>query len=187
MSWTALLPLKAAGERKTRLADQLSPAGRDALTDRLLGHVAGVLRASPLVSRLVLLSPAPPAGWPGEWLADSGHGLNAELQRARRTLTTPVLILHADLPFLTAADVAALAGAGAGGCAVAPDRHGRGTNAIALAAATPWTFAFGADSFAAHRAHGAAIVERDGLAFDLDTPDDLALAIARGLRMEVLP
>jgi 2-phospho-L-lactate guanylyltransferase len=63
---------------------------------------------------------------------------------------------------------------------VAPDRLGTGTNGLALSPPGVIGFRFGAGSFAAHRAEAAAaglepvIVTRPGLAFDLDTPEDLA-------------
>jgi 2-phospho-L-lactate guanylyltransferase len=65
------------------------------------------------------------------------------------------------------------------GVAIAPDRRGTGTNGLALHPPNAIPFRFGADSFAAHQeaAHAAdlsvAVVQRRGLAFDLDTPDDL--------------
>ena len=178
MRWTALLPLKPVGARKTRLSAMLSADERDRLAVRLLSHVAGVLRDSPAIERLVLLASVAVPGWSGDWLPDEERGLNAELTAARAALgTVPLMVVHADLPLLAAADIAALSKAGASGCAIAADRHGRGTNAIALRADHPFRFAFGADSLAAHRAQGPSIlVERAGLALDIDTPEDLALA-----------
>jgi 2-phospho-L-lactate guanylyltransferase len=178
MTWTALLPLKAAGARKTRLSGVLSADQRDALTERLLAHVGDVLRASPAIARIILVAPQPVAGWPDDWIADKGRGLNAELAATRAMLgAVPLMVLHADLSLLEAADVAALAEAGAGGCAIAADRHGRGTNAIALMPGRAFRFAFGPGSLAAHRKQaGAVLVERAGLALDIDTPEDLALA-----------
>ena len=58
------------------------------------------------------------------------------------------------------------------------DRHGTGTNALALRPPDVIDFAFGPGSRAAHReralAAGARYVELDGpLTVDLDTPEDL--------------
>ena len=60
------------------------------------------------------------------------------------------------------------------------DRHGCGTNALALRPPHAIAFSFGPDSRRAHQAAadavGARYVEVDGpLAFDLDTPDDLVV------------
>ena len=63
---------------------------------------------------------------------------------------------------------------------MAPDRAGTGTNALALRPPDVIGFRFGAGSFAAHAAEieragvPAVAVNRGGLAFDLDTPADLA-------------
>jgi 2-phospho-L-lactate guanylyltransferase (CobY/MobA/RfbA family) len=70
--------------------------------------------------------------------------------------------------------------------AIAPDRAGTGTNGLALRPPDALGFAFGTDSLAAHREAagdaGVALVEvhRPGLAFDLDTPADLARWIELG-------
>lgn len=178
------MPLKS-GERKSRLSAVLSAAERARLSDRLAGGVLEALARTPGVDRTLVLSPKAPV-WPGAvWAQDRGEGLNAELQRQRALLEgLPLLVIHADLPFLEADDIAALLVAAAeAGCAVAPDRHGTGTNAVALREAGDFAFAFGEDSFARHLAArpGAAVVRRDGLAFDLDTPEDFDLACRRGL------
>jgi len=129
------------------------------------------------VDALYLLAPAAVPAWPTRWLPDGGRGLNSELATARATLgKRPFVIIHADLPRLTTEDVAyLLAAAEANGAAFAPDRHGRGTNAVALADVDPFRFAFGPHSLIAHKQQrpDAAIVERDGLGFDVDTPLDL--------------
>lgn len=178
------MPLKS-GERKSRLSAVLTVAERARLSDRLAGGVLGALARSPQVGRTLVLSPECPS-WPdAAWAQDRREGLNAELQRQHALLAgLPLLVIHADLPFLETDDIAALlVAAEEAGCAVAPDRHGTGTNAIALREAGDFAFAFGEDSFARHLAAwpGAAVVRRDGLAFDLDTPEDFDLARRRGL------
>jgi 2-phospho-L-lactate guanylyltransferase len=70
-----------------------------------------------------------------------------------------------------------------GGLALAPDRLVSGTNAIAIADGRAFDFAFGADSFRLHRERagsGWRLVAAPGLAIDIDTPEDLGLAVARG-------
>jgi 2-phospho-L-lactate guanylyltransferase len=134
-------------------------------------------------------------------------GLNAGLAEAREDVVAggaeAILVLPIDLALVTAdavADVleplgrAAAGRAAAGGAAagrataggaagarfvvLVPDRHGLGTNALALRPPGVIEFAFGQDSRLAHRraaeAAGAVYVELDSpLAFDLDTPADL--------------
>ena len=174
MTWTALVPIKAPADRKTRLAPYLSPAEREVLTDDMLAHVAEVLRASPSVERAILLSPEPPEDGFDGWIADEGRGLNAELQAARVQLAVNVLVLHADLPRLTVEDIETLLAEAGDAIAIAPDRHRTGTNAVALPADRPFTFAFGESSFAQHSAQpGTCIVAPIGLLHDVDRIDDL--------------
>jgi 2-phospho-L-lactate guanylyltransferase len=115
-------------------------------------------------------------------------GLNEGLEQARfdaladdiRTL----IVLHGDLPNLQADDVGVLLDAlpadGSPGVAIAPDRAGTGTNALVLRPPGVIQFRFGVGSFAKHveGVEGAGVplvaVNRSGLAFDLDTPEDLA-------------
>ena len=115
-----------------------------------------------------------------------GMGLNAGLDQAREAAEADgvdrLVVLHGDLPNLAADDVRTLLAAAAGerSVAIAPDRLGTGTNGLALAPPGIIGFRFGTGSFAAHRAEAQkagvepAIVARPGLAFDLDTPQDLA-------------
>ena len=94
------------------------------------------------------------------------------------------MVLHSDLPLLAVPDVTRLIeSAESSGLAIAPDRHGSGTNAIAIADQRLFDFSFGADSYRLHRQQagpGWRLVASPGLAIDIDTPDDLALATARG-------
>jgi 2-phospho-L-lactate guanylyltransferase len=191
MSWTALVPLKAAAARKSRLSDSLSSEARLGLSETLLQHLLDVLAGCPDVGRIAVLSEIRPSTWSGEWLRDRGGGLNAELGAAARELGGErLLIIHADLPAVSPDDIAALIFAATGGVAIAPDRHGAGTNAIALSQASGFSFAFGPGSFNRHREHAARrarIVKRPGLALDIDTPADLAAALAlRGLDRRVV-
>jgi 2-phospho-L-lactate/phosphoenolpyruvate guanylyltransferase len=181
MSWTAIVPIKPPGMGKTRLAGCLAAGQRARLIERMLDHVLAALADVPLLE-VRLLCPSPPAGWAGHWTADEGRGLNAELEAAARAVPSRLLVIHADLPMLKPREVADLLQAAAGGIAIAPDRHRMGTNAIAVADPSALRFAFGPGSFVAHRraARGAIIVDRPGLAHDLDTPEDLAALLDGG-------
>lgn len=178
MSWTAVVPLKAAGTRKTRLAGALHDDAHAALTVNMAQHVIATLATVAAIGSIRVLSPAPEAMPGTEWEPDLGEGLNAELDRVCQALEgRRLLIIHADLPLLGGVDVDALiAAAEAEGAAIAPDRHGKGTNALALRAAARIGLAFGSDSFARHlqRLPGAATVRREGLALDIDTAADIA-------------
>ncbi|MBW8755277.1 MAG: 2-phospho-L-lactate guanylyltransferase [Sphingomonadales bacterium] len=116
-------------------------------------------------------------------LAEPGGGLNAAAASAlAQVACSRVVVIHADLPQVTAQDLELLAAAPEGTIAIAPDRHGTGTNAISLPlpAAKGFSFAFGPDSFARHKAETDRLglnleeVHSQGLARDVDEPDDLA-------------
>ena len=181
--WTALVPLRGSGPRKTRLATVLTPEQRQALSDAMFHHVVGTLAGVTAITRIVVLSDLRPQGWAGALIEDQGRGLNAELTAAAANLSSPLLIIHADLPRLSQTDIATLLDAAiSAGCAIAPDRHGTGTNALALSSAAGFAFAFGVDSCKLHQ-HAAAgrfaLVARAGLGLDVDTPEDLRVAQTR--------
>jgi 2-phospho-L-lactate/phosphoenolpyruvate guanylyltransferase len=183
--WTAIVPMKSKGQRKTRLEGHVTESGRDQLSEQLFSHVVRTLQDCPQIIRIVVLSGAPPAQLGVDWVVDAGGGLNAELERVRADIgDAAVLIIHADLPLLEAADIGILlALAEKTGIALAPDRIGSGTNAIALKGDRQFELKFGADSFRLHReqATNAGIVSgRPGLALDVDTAADLEEATRRG-------
>ncbi len=184
MSWTAIVPLKAAAARKTRLAGALDGTETAALAQGMADHVIATLAGIAAITSVRVLSPASGDIAGTVWEPDYGKGLNAELDRVCAALTGErMLIVHADLPLLAADDVAALiAAAEAEGAAIATDRHGTGTNALAMRRAACVGFAFGPDSLARHldRLPDAAVLRREGLAIDIDTADDIA--VAKGAR-----
>jgi 2-phospho-L-lactate/phosphoenolpyruvate guanylyltransferase len=184
-----IVPHRGLEAAKTRLAPVLDPAEREDLARRLLARVLGV--AHEACGDVVVISPSaalrPVVEEQGARLAvQRGMGLNAGLEQARAEAIAEgadaLVVLHGDLPNLSPADIRAMAEAlpAAGGVAIAPDRAGTGTNGLAQSPADAIPFAFGAGSFARHREAAVAaglevaVVERPGLAFDLDTPADLA-------------
>jgi 2-phospho-L-lactate/phosphoenolpyruvate guanylyltransferase len=183
-SWTAIVPMKAEGKRKTRLAAYLSAIGREELSENLFYHVIRTLQDCPSVARIIVLSDGPLLMAGPDWIADKGAGLNSELERARLAAGgVPQLIIHADLPLLTTADVETLIAEAKNGVAIAPDSNGTGTNALALSVGRPFDLCFGPDSFRLHQAQApdATIVTgRPGLSLDIDTVDDLDEAIRLG-------
>lgn len=182
-TWTAVVPIKPAAARKTRLAGHLPPTERVRLTEAMLAHVLGVLNRVPAIGTIATLAAAPDLAGTA-WLRDQGRGLNAELDAIAATVPVRLLVIHADLPALVPVDIDDLLNAAiAAGSAIAPDRHDRGTNALAFTAVKPSAFTFGAGSLAAHRARhpDAALVRRAGLALDIDAAADLVEAAQRGL------
>jgi 2-phospho-L-lactate guanylyltransferase len=191
-----IVPHRGLGVAKSRLAPVLGPRQRGRLARQLLEHVLLVVRDA-AQGEAVVISPDEDLGSiaraAGATLTvQRGLGLNSGLAQARDEAiadgVTTLLVLHGDLPDLGPDDIAALAAAipEDGGVAIAPDGHGTGTNALGMRPPGAIPFRFGAGSFGAHiaeaaaRRHRAVIVERQGLAFDLDTPSDLASWLARG-------
>jgi 2-phospho-L-lactate guanylyltransferase len=195
VSLRIIVPHRGLAVAKTRLAQVLDDADRQALALRLLERVLGVAHAA--CSDVVVISPSAAldqvvARAGATLVVQRGMGLNAGLDQARDAARADgiqgLAILHGDLPNLTSADVEALLQpiAHEAGVAIAPDRAAVGTNGLALRPIDAIPFRFGLGSFAAHREEAQraglplAVVERPGLAFDLDTPADLARWIELG-------
>ena len=183
MGTWVVIPVKPPAGAKTRLAGALSAPEREDLVRTMLAHVVGEVRKSG-VDKLLILGPSR-LGLPEDvpLLADPGTGLNPALQSALPQVNADrMIVLHADLPGITSAEIDLLAGAPEGVIAIGPDRHGKGTNALSLPLprAKDFTFAFGPDSYARHVAEagrlGIAIetIRSPGLERDVDEPEDLA-------------
>lgn len=182
-----IVPVKPVAQAKQRLAGALSPERRAALTRLMQGHVLNTIATASHVARLCVVGQADmplPAGTVA--LCDPGNGLNAALSSAlaaaARHGANRTVVIVADLPLLASNDVELLCAAAYDSIAIAPDRHGTGTNALSLPlpAARGFTFAFGPDSFALHGAEAARLgltleqIHSPGLARDVDEPSDLA-------------
>lgn len=191
--WSALIPVKEPRLGKSRLNAVLGEAERIALNLSLacrtfdicaeaMGAAACVVvTSSGTVSaeaarRGLRVVPEPSDGGLNRALAAAGAAALASGAQALVVVPTDLVRLGADA--LRAVIDALPAG---GGCVLAPDRHGTGTNAMALAPGRVDLFRFGADSLLAHRdvvaAAGLALatLEDARLALDLDLPEDLEL------------
>ena|SRR5688572_8421622 len=185
MKTIVVVPVKGGTQQKSRLADALSVTERERLVADMAHHVLAQARLAAGDGNVVILSPAPIGAAYG-WREDRLRGFNEELTALRADERDAVfVVVNADLPFVQAEDIAELiAAAREGAIAIAPNRDGSGTNAVALPPNAEFTFAFGVESFERHRQSAGAramIVRRNGLAFDVDTPADLADARRAGL------
>jgi len=190
MSVCLVLPLKSLRDGKTRLAAVLDAGQRAALIEELLMHSLDQAAQFPGLRNTVLVSPCEKAraraGELGVRVVDErAPGLNQALQRAQRAVYQSgadiMLMVPCDLPLLTAKDLRCLVdSAGTRAVALAPDRFKQGTNGLCLPTSAAFEFAFGPNSYERHRSsverlHLHAVeVDRPGLAFDVDTPSDLA-------------
>ena len=188
-----VIPVRAFEGAKSRLGAVLDAEERRDLVERLLRRTVTAALATPGVTRVVVVSPDPEVLAIAEAagalpVAQRSRGLNPALQEARAAADADrLLIIPADLPAVSATTLARVLEAGdeAGRPSVvlAPDRHGRGTNALLLDPPDVIDPAFGGDSRAGHAwlasSADAAFVEvPDVLGLDVDTPDDLLLAEA---------
>jgi 2-phospho-L-lactate guanylyltransferase len=182
-----LVPVKAFGAAKVRLAPALTSAARAALARSMAERV--VAAARPLPVRVAcddeaVRSWAAAIGASVEWTP--GLGLNGAVQQGVASLLAEgfdvVVVAHGDLPH--ASGLERLAHLGDAVVGLVPDRRDDGTNVLALpAAAAGFVFAYGPGSFARHvteaeRLGFAVRVERlPELQWDVDVPDDLPQAI----------
>lgn len=181
----ALVAVKERQRCKTRLGLAVDDATRVELVRSMLSAVLAATASAQAVHQTIVVSPERdliPAAIPV--LADTGESLNIALAQAHRMLLDfgchEVLVLPADLPRVTAAELDTLVRAGReGGFSIAPDASGTGTNALCLVSAQPFQFQFGSDSQRLHLEEAQRIgltplvVRLPGLAFDVDTPADL--------------
>jgi len=185
-----LIPLKHLAAAKSRLATALSVAERRRLMAAMVAHVARTVVAAD-AGRVALVSSDPAAPALADRLgvacvSDADMPWNEGLVHARAQLPAPaqaVLYLAGDLPLLEVGDIAALIDAGGGSTAVVGRAHDGGTNALWICPATALEPAFGTPRSAAvhvaragERGLEVVVIDRPGLARDVDTPADLALA-----------
>ena len=196
---TVAIPVRSFDGAKSRLGAVLDAEERHDLVERLLRRAIAAALATDGVTEVSSSSPDPEvlgvaAAAGARPVEQRSRGLNPSLQEARDAAPgSALLIVPADLPGVTPDALSRLLAAGdaAGSPSVvlAPDRHGRGTNALLLDPPDVIDPAFGGDSRAGHAwlasSADAAFVEvRDVLGLDIDTPEDLLLASA--LRRETI-
>jgi len=184
-----IVPVKPFRRAKSRLSPVMSKPVRAALARALLSRTLDTLvscnlhRATCVVSRdITALDLARRRG--AMALAESESGLNAALNQAREWASAhgaqAVLVLPADLPLLTPADISAMLDLGreSRSVVIAPDTRGEGTNALLMRPPDALHFAFGPQSFYEHCAQAETgqlalhIYYSPTLALDLDTPAD---------------
>lgn len=187
---SALIPVKPFSRAKSRLGSALSPEQRIALAEALFARTLQIVSEVPSINSVILVCAAdvspPPMPLPVLSLPDPGRGLNAAIAAGLAQCDADAaVILPTDLPLLhpTAIQRVAVALESIPGPAmvIAPDRFEEGTNVLALRPPTVLRTAYGRHSFRNHcaaalRAGLTVSVLRDpALAFDLDTPGELAL------------
>ena len=193
MTTWAIVPVKPLRRAKSRLSSVLGPEERLALSREMLGRVLEALSQVTAIERTLLVSRDSEAmalarQYGARTLSERPPiDLNQALHQATRAAVasgaSAVVVIPADLPLVTAEDLGELVAQAASPPVVtlAPDRHGSGTNGLMVAPAGLIEYAFGPSSLDRHRALALAagarvlVVDRPGLALDLDLPEDLGL------------
>jgi 2-phospho-L-lactate guanylyltransferase len=192
----AVVPVKDLRHAKQRLAGVLSADERQALFAAMLEDVLAALTASESLAGILMVTRDPgardlAARYGARVLVEpANRGHTAASTLGATTLAEEgalgMVQVPADLPLLTAADIDTLlqAHAEAPSITLAPSRDRLGSNAVACSPSDLLPLRFGDDSFFPHleRARSLGIepriVERPGLALDVDTPGDLAAFLA---------
>ena len=186
MTVQTIIGLKRLDIAKQRLATAFSAADRRALVLEMLAHVVATVRDAAIgPAALATSEPSAPdiaARLGVTLLSDAGLPWNAGLVHALATVDprpARVLFLAGDVPLVTAAELhQLLTAAPAPGVCIARARDA-GTNALVLTPCDAMPPAFGSHrssevhaQAAADRGLAAVIVDRPGLALDVDTVED---------------
>jgi 2-phospho-L-lactate/phosphoenolpyruvate guanylyltransferase len=187
---TAIVPVKRFHEAKRRLASGIDDERRSALAAAMLEDVLAAIATARTIESTIVVSGDPFAQEIAAFAsaevvpdpADEGHSeaALAGIARAEVEGAECVVLLPGDCPLLDPRELDRLLTAlPERYVAIVPDRHGEGTNALALTPPTAIRPAFGEGSCARHVAAARkagipfAVEELASLALDLDTPADL--------------
>ncbi|MCO5316671.1 MAG: 2-phospho-L-lactate guanylyltransferase [Solirubrobacterales bacterium] len=190
MSAFAVITIKRFDRAKQRLADSVAPDQRQRLAEAMFSDVLEAVKLARMLTGIVVVTGEPKAAGVAaeagaqvvEDPVDGGHSEAATrgLRRAIDLGADRVILLPGDCPLLDPRELDRLfTGMPSPWVAVVPDRHGTGTNALALAPPDAIIPAFGEGSCERHlglaREAGipASREELASLALDLDTPADL--------------
>ncbi len=196
MKATAVLPVKRFAAAKQRLAPGMGATHRAELAAAMLEDVLEAIGTARSIERTIVVTSEPRAAElaianGSEVVPDPDEGGHsgaalAGIARARQLGAERVVLLPIDCPLLAPRELERLlTGMPERYVAIVPDRHGTGTNALALSPPDAITPAFGEGSCARHvssaRDAGVpfGVEELPSLALDLDTPADVvALTMA---------
>jgi 2-phospho-L-lactate guanylyltransferase len=182
MSTHVLVPVKRLDGAKSRLAAELDEAERAELVQEMLLVVLAAAKDA-RVGPITVVSPEPLALDGAPRFDDGGLDWNDALSAAIREVVSEeiVAVVAADLPRLQPDEVRRLvASTPERGVAVGRAKDG-GTNAVAMRPPGVLTTRFGEPASARVHAQAAreaglevTVLDLPGIAFDIDTPDDLA-------------
>lgn len=191
MTW-AIVPVKRLSSAKTRLAGVLTLSQRERLMVAMVSDLLDELAAARRIAAIVVISPDPLIA---ALVRRRGHHMlvqhentgyaasaNEAIDRVVAwSVTASVMVLPADLPMVTGADIDDVLAPGVGNrsCRIIPADDDLGTNCLILSPPGAVPCLFGPDSFARHcaaardRRLSLDIVRHPRFGRDLDRPGDL--------------
>jgi 2-phospho-L-lactate guanylyltransferase len=191
-----LLPVKAPGRAKQRLAGLLSAGEREALAGLMYQQVLEALCAARGIDRVAVVTSDGPtadhARRSGAMVFEEAEQLShsrsadAAARQALELGAATVVLLPIDTPLVTPGEIEGLlAEAPRPGVAIVPNSDGSGTNALVRTPPDAIESRFGPGSFEVHvrqaRELGLPLTVAcpAGLVFDVDTPEDIAELLRR--------
>jgi 2-phospho-L-lactate/phosphoenolpyruvate guanylyltransferase len=191
----AIVPVKALGDAKQRLAAVLPLEARRRLMLVMLHDVLAALKQVETLGPIVIVSPDPHVARIAERegllllreARSTGHSaaVAAGLAFAKSHGATRALTLPADVPLVTADEISSVIDSEVRGLTIVPSRDGDGSNAIVFEPLDALTLSFGVGSFARHTAQaaergiGCRTPSFPGIGLDIDSAEDLAELMRR--------
>jgi 2-phospho-L-lactate guanylyltransferase len=185
----ALVPIKPFANAKSRLEGLLTRAECARLAEEMARDVLRALSAASDISGIAILSAEPRLAALAEaatarvYAERDGEDYRSALDRVAAELASHgvrhLLVVPADLPTLSSADVQQLLGSHPGGVTVCPAAVDGGSNALLTSPPGVIPFLYGSDSARRHLAAAAdagvpsRALSLPGFARDVDSPDDV--------------
>ena len=185
---TVLLPVKGFGNAKQRLASACNPEMRAGLACAMLSDVLRAISRARMPERIIVFTAADEVtqmarSFGFEIMSErSVEGHSAAVNHMMSELSTTssrILSIAADLPRLAANDVDFVLEAASDPVTLIPSRDWTGTNGVIFIPPARIVMEYGEGSFRRHLSKAAAagypsdILNVPGIAFDIDTPEDL--------------
>jgi 2-phospho-L-lactate/phosphoenolpyruvate guanylyltransferase len=193
-----IVPVKSAG--KSRLSTVFSEAERAAFARTLFRGLMKTLTGAGLVGSCLVVSSdqgvlSMASGFGARTVPESGnHGVNSAVQKGMRGAdwAKEFLILPSDLPMLRGSDLNAILRLRRAGLRIliSPSIAFDGTNALLFPREPRLALSYDSNSFWTHLANASrlgvpvGVCAREGIMFDIDSPDDLRRLAGSGSKSE---
>jgi 2-phospho-L-lactate guanylyltransferase len=185
---TVLLPVKDFRNAKQRLASALDPDARANLARAMLSDVLDAVSPAKVPDRVVVFTASQEVAQMACELdfevitenAVNGHSAAVNLMvDSLSSKATKILSIAGDLPSLRPEEIDFVMNNATEPITVLPSRDGTGTNGILFVPPARIQMEYGESSFSRHMSkaaaagHRAQVLNIPGIAFDIDTPEDL--------------